>query len=190
MHKPSGKRNDCFWRKQRCSSSKITLCIIAEWGSLRGFYHNVLKSTSGLTDEPVPQDTEKNWWRSHAIPKDRYREAYFEAIDHASGEIEKQFDQSDLAVVHEVESLLVDAANSEDVPEIPEVVARYFQGKIDIAHLKIQLLMLPDACLCWFFHQGEGDERQDHCWCTQPEQDYYAHACWGRQAAPSIVEAR
>jgi len=44
-----------------------------------------------------------------------------------------------------VESLLVDAANSEDVPEIPEVVARYFQGKIDIAHLKIQLLMLPDA---------------------------------------------
>ena len=44
-----------------------------------------------------------------------------------------------------MESLLVDAANSEDVPEIPEVVARYFRGKIDIAHLKIQLLMLPDA---------------------------------------------
>ena len=53
--------------------------------------------------------------------------------------------QSDLAVVREVESLLVDAANGEDVPEIPEVVARYFRGKIDTARLKIQLLMLPDA---------------------------------------------
>ena len=53
--------------------------------------------------------------------------------------------QSDLAVVREVESLLVDATNGEDVPEIPEVVARYFRGKIDTARLKIQLLMLPDA---------------------------------------------
>ena len=53
--------------------------------------------------------------------------------------------QSDLAVVREVESLLVDATNGEDVPEVPEVVARYFRGKIDTARLKIQLLMLPEA---------------------------------------------
>ncbi len=78
-------------------------------------------------------------------PEDRYRQAYFEALDYADREIEKQFDQSDLAVVREVESLLVDAANGEDVPEIPVAVAEYFQGKIGLARLRIQLLMLPDA---------------------------------------------
>ena len=96
------------------------------------FYHNVLKSASGLTDEPVlpryrriPKKIDKDAMpHCHTSPEDRYRQAYFEALDHASGEIEKQFDQSDLAVVREVESLLVDAANGEDVTEIPEVVTR------------------------------------------------------------------
>ena len=41
--------------------------------------------------------------------------------------------------------LLIDAANGGDVPDIPEVIVQYFQGKIDSARLRIQLLMLPDA---------------------------------------------
>ena len=44
-----------------------------------------------------------------------------------------------------VESLLLDAANGEDMLEIPESVVKYFQGKIDLARLKVQLLMLPEA---------------------------------------------
>ena len=55
------------------------------------------------------------------------------------------FDQSDLAIVREVESLLIDAANGKDIPEIPEAFAKYFQGTLDLTCLKIQLKMLPDA---------------------------------------------
>jgi len=44
-----------------------------------------------------------------------------------------------------VESLLIDAANGGDVPDIPETIAEYFRRKIDPARLKIELLMLPDA---------------------------------------------
>ena len=43
-----------------------------------------------------------------------------------NGEIEKWFDQSDLAVVLDVESLLIDAANGKDIQIIPKVVAEYF----------------------------------------------------------------
>ena len=70
---------------------------------------------------------------------------YLEAIDHANGEIEKRFDQSELFIVREVELLLVDAANGEDIPEIPNAVVKYFQGNIDLVRLRIQLLILPDA---------------------------------------------
>ena len=117
------------------------------------FYHDVLESSSGLTDEPVlpryrriPRRIDEGALPHHYMsPKDRYRQAYFEVLDYASGEIEKRFDQSDLAIVCEVESLLIGSANSEDVSEIPEVVFRYFQEKIDLTRLRIQLLMLPDA---------------------------------------------
>ena len=78
-------------------------------------------------------------------PEDRYRQSYLETIDHANGEIEKRFDQSELFIVHEVELLLIDAANGEDIPEIPNTVVKYFQGKIDLVRLRIQLLMLSDA---------------------------------------------
>ena len=37
------------------------------------------------------------------------------------------------------------AANGEDIPGIPQLVAEYFEKKIDPACLRIQLLMLPDA---------------------------------------------
>ena len=57
----------------------------------------------------------------------------------------RRFDQSDLAIVREVESLLSDADNGKDIPEIPEAVAKYFQRTVDLACLKIQLKMLPNA---------------------------------------------
>ena len=44
-----------------------------------------------------------------------------------------------------IESLLIDSANGEDIPEIPEPVVKLFEGKVDIGRLRIQLLMLPDA---------------------------------------------
>ena len=117
------------------------------------FYQDVLKSSSGLTDEPVlprPRRVPRRFDEGtqphrYTSPEEKCRQAYFEAFDNAGGEVEKRFDQSDLAFVCVVESLLLDAANGEDVSEIPESVVEYFQGKIDLARLKVQLLMLPEA---------------------------------------------
>ena len=117
------------------------------------FYKDVLDFSGGLTDEPVLPRCRKVPRRydeggethRYASPEHRYRHAYFEVLDYAIGEIVRRFDQSDLAIVREVESLLINAANGKDIPEIPEAVAKYFQGTLDLACLKIQLKMLPDA---------------------------------------------
>ena len=127
-------------------------------------------SASDLTDEPALPRYRKTPRRfdtgaqphRYSSPEDRYRHAYLEALDHACGEIQRRFDQSDLTVVSEVETLLLDSANGTEIPGIPEVVAEFFHGKIDLVRLKIQLLMLPAAI-------GKG------------------HAQRSRQAAPSVL---
>ena len=43
-------------------------------------------------------------------------------LDNADHDVEKQFDQSKLAFIHEAESLLLDAANGGDISEITEAV--------------------------------------------------------------------
>jgi hypothetical protein len=40
--------------------------------------------------------------------------------------------QIDLQVVLETESLLLASANSEDIPNIPQTVAKYFEEKIEL----------------------------------------------------------
>ena len=110
-------------------------------------------ASEGLTDEPVLPRYRKAPRRldegaqphRYHTPKDRYRHAYFEVLELASGEVVKRFDQSDLGVIQETESLLLRAANGEDIPNIPQVVVEYFKKKINPERLRIQLLMLPDA---------------------------------------------
>ena len=48
--------------------------------------------------------------------EDRYRHAYFQALEHACGEMQRRFDQSNLAVVSEVETLVLDSANTMEIP--------------------------------------------------------------------------
>ena len=55
-----------------------------------------------------------------------------------------RFEQSDQAIVSEVETLL-DSANGKNIDTIPEVIAEYFHGKIDFESVTTQLLMLPDT---------------------------------------------
>ena len=93
----------------------------------------------------------KFWWKAqphhYTSPEEKYHRVYLEALVYVGGEIEKQFGQSDLAIVYDVESLLVDAAIGKDVHVqlIPEAAAECFQGKSELGCLRIQLLMLPDA---------------------------------------------
>ena len=127
--------------------------LISHYTSLRSeatfidFYQDALKSSRSLTEEPVltrprkiPRKYDTGAQPHHyTSPEEMYRQAYFEALDHVGGEIEKRFDQSDLASVCEVESLLLEAANGQNISEIPETVTMYFREKIDLALLKVQL---------------------------------------------------
>ena len=139
--------------------SRGAVLLIAHYTSLRTeaafstFYEGILKSASGLTDEPVLPRYRKMPRRfdegaqphRYSSPRDRYRRSYFEVLDHASGEVRRRFEHSDLAIVSEVETLLLDSANGKKMDTIPEVIAEYFHGKIDFERLTTQLLMLPDA---------------------------------------------
>lgn len=116
------------------------------------FYDDVLQSSEGLTDEPVLPRYRKiprrldDGSQPHrfASPKDRYRHAYFEALEQTCGEIERRFDQSDLSVVLKIESLLLNSANGQHTlaPELHDILAKY---RIDIDRLKIQIAMLSDT---------------------------------------------
>ena len=135
--------------------------LMAHYASLRtdetfaSFYQGVLESSSGLTEEPVlpryrktPRKfQEEAQLHQYSSPKERYRQAYFQVLDHASGEIQRGFDQSDLSVVISLEKLLIDSTNGKEILEIPEAVAEYFREKNEknVSRSKVQLGMLPDA---------------------------------------------
>ena len=107
----------------------------------------------GLTHEPiVPQKCKvprqldgRVQPHQFTTPQERHHQTYLEVLDYTGGEIEERFDQSHLANICDIESPLHDSANGKDVREIPEKVAAYFRDKLDLACLKIQLVMLPDA---------------------------------------------
>ena len=46
-------------------------------------------------------------------PKDRYRQALFESLELAAGEVEKRFDQADLHLIKKIEDLLLNAGNGQ-----------------------------------------------------------------------------
>ena len=77
-------------------------------------------------------------------PKDKYRHDYFEMLELATGEIERRFEQPDIAKIKEIESLLIDAANGRKVETIPEPLLNYLKDDVDAERLKIQLSMVAD----------------------------------------------
>ena len=129
---------------------KLHLSSLRSEEKFTTFYSDIVKSSGGLTDEPILPRYRRAPRRMDdgaqphrfTCPKDRYRQAYFEVLEQACGEIESCFDQSDLSVVSDRESLLVNAANGQDIPEIPQFLTKY---QINLARLKTQLLMLPDT---------------------------------------------
>lgn len=116
------------------------------------FYDDILKSSQGLTDEPILPRYRKlprrldDGSQPHRFtsPKDRYRHAYFEALEQTCGEIERRFDQSDLSVVLKMESLLLNSANGQHTlePELHQILEKH---GVDIDRLKMQIAMLSDT---------------------------------------------
>lgn len=61
-------------------------------------------------------------------PEDRYRQVYFEVVDYCCGELEKRFDQSDLATVSSLEAFMLDIANGiSSSVEFPFIITRVEQ---------------------------------------------------------------
>ena len=99
------------------------------------FYEQTLAHSSSLTEEPKLPRYRKMPKRlndgdsphRYSSPKDKYRHDYFEVFELAAGEIEIQFEQSDLSTTTEIENTLISAANGTMVVEIPETVLTYIQ---------------------------------------------------------------
>lgn len=116
------------------------------------FYEKVIQDSSLLTEEPelprqrkVPRRFDSGGAAHiYSTPKDRYRHAYFESLELAAGEVQRRFDQADLAIIGEIEKILMKSANGEKMESIPEVVKTYIEKDIDLDRLKIQLCLLPD----------------------------------------------
>ena len=70
-----------------------------------------------------------------------YRVAYFEALDTACGEIQRRFEQSDMGIVCELESLLLRASNGDNLPsdieDLAPLVKEMVSRKVDLARLKV-----------------------------------------------------
>ena len=83
----------------------------------------------------------------YSSAEDMYRQAYSEVLDFVAGEVERWFDQADLGMVCELESLLISAANGDGkgAVQIGRSVAEYLEVHVDINRLQMQLAMLPDA---------------------------------------------
>ena len=76
-------------------------------------------------------------------PKERDRHLYFEVLKLASGEMERRFYQSDMHVIHKLESLLLKAANGEKVVS-GEGLMTYLEKHIDKDRFKNQISVIQD----------------------------------------------
>ena len=115
------------------------------------FYQEVLEKSSTLTEEPklprsrkVPRRfDEGSSPHQYLVPKDRYRHAYFEVMELATGEVERRFDQSDLHTIRKIEQLMLDACNGNDYTSFDDVLC-YLKDDVDYERFKAHLSMLPD----------------------------------------------
>lgn len=115
------------------------------------FYVDVERQASGKTEPPsLPRlrkaprryDHGQTPYR-YSVPKDRHRHIYFEALEVVVGDVERRFEQSDLQLAQEIESLLLSAANG-NLTEISDSVSKFIEGDIDKSRLLVQLPMVQD----------------------------------------------
>ena len=131
------------------------------------FYKAVLSSAQGLTNRPVlPRQCKLPCCLDDAAPPiqpatpvDLYCRKYFEVLDIVCEDIKRRFDQKDLKVVADMESLVLDSANglTRVVPE--SVVALYCSKNLGKEHLAIHLRMFPDVIKHYNSNSGFASRR-------------------------------
>ena len=110
----------------------------------------MLKEAHDITNEPVlprkrkipKQINDGAQCYQQEIPKDYYRQKYYEVYDIVSNEISRRFDQRDFTIIAECEKLLLNAANNFDFT-IPEPVHTTYKDDLHIDQFSVQLKMLP-----------------------------------------------
>ena len=120
------------------------------------FYSKVVEDSNELTSPPSlprhrrpPRRVDDSTATAHefATPEDYFRKQYFEVLDLLINELKRRFQQKrGMPVVTVLEKLLLDSANGKSTTgsgELPEELQLY-KNDIDLAKLKLQLLMLPD----------------------------------------------
>ena len=118
------------------------------------FYDQTIQESRSLTEEPklprnrkLPRriDHGSSAPHHHSCAKDRYRQIYYEAIDTVTEEVRRRFDQSDICLIREIETLLLNSANGTSVDTLPQDIENILVGDVDVERLKVQLCMLPDV---------------------------------------------
>ncbi len=115
------------------------------------FYKEAVEEAKDLTDPPVlPRYRKKpkkladgTQPRRFTDVKDYYREQYMDVMKTLEEEILRRFQQKDLKIVTELESILLNSSNG-NVPEISKDVQDMYAKDLDFSRLNTQLNMLQD----------------------------------------------
>ncbi len=120
--------------------------------SFNVFYERVLQDSTNLTSEPtLPRQRRPPRRRDGASThifedvKAYFRQLYYQALDVASEELKRRFDQNrGMHIAASVEKTLLDGCNHcQSDTTIPEDLGIY-ANELDLQRLQIQLQMLPD----------------------------------------------
>jgi len=112
------------------------------------FYHHIVD----ITKEPKLPRNQKIPRRidqgssphRYTCVKDMYHQAYYEALDLVSEEVERRFQQSDIYIIKEIEILLLSASNGDVIDTLPDIILNFLKNDVEVDCLKVQLNMLPD----------------------------------------------
>ena len=113
------------------------------------FYDHVIHESQSLTaNSELPKSRKlprmlghgSSAPHQHLSPRDMCRQ---EAVDTVSEEVKRRFDQSDIKLIQDVETLLL-IVNGTVTHTLSDALVRFFEGDIEVERLKIQLGMLPD----------------------------------------------
>jgi len=67
---------------------------------------------------------------------------YYKAKYVVAEEVKRQFDQPDICIIRDIESLLLRSANEGGTTEISQEIIEFLSGNVSIERLKVQLAML------------------------------------------------
>ena len=116
------------------------------------FYDSVCQESAELTEQPclprqrkIPRGfDEGSVPHQYETPRARYRHAYFEVLELAAGEVDKQFDHEDVHTMQKIEELLLKAGNGEDIESFHPLVSGYLENDFDLERLKTHLSLVKD----------------------------------------------